>query len=39
LTVEEQALTGVTPDFVRLSVGIETAEDIIEDLDQALNKA
>jgi O-acetylhomoserine (thiol)-lyase len=36
LTVEEQGLTGVTDDFVRLSVGIETIDDIIADLDQAL---
>ncbi len=36
LSEEEQLQTGVTPDFVRLSVGIEDVEDIIEDLDQAL---
>ena len=36
LTPDEQATTGVTPDFIRLSIGIEDAEDIIEDLDQAL---
>ncbi len=36
LTPEEQALTGVTDDYVRLSVGLETASDIIDDLDQAL---
>lgn len=39
LTPEEQAETGVTPDFVRLSIGIEDVEDIIADLDQALAKA
>jgi len=39
LTVEEQAATGVTPDFIRLSVGIENVEDIIADLDRALAKA
>ncbi|MGE5551308.1 MAG: homocysteine synthase [Bacteroidota bacterium] len=39
LSEEEQLATGVTPDFIRLSVGIEHAEDIIEDLDQALAKA
>ncbi len=39
LTVEEQAATGVTPDFIRLSVGIEDVEDIIADLDLALAKA
>jgi len=37
LTVEEQAKTGVTPDFVRLSIGTEDIEDIIEDLNQALS--
>lgn len=36
LTVEEQAKTGVTPDFVRLAIGTEDIEDIIEDLNQAL---
>lgn len=36
LTREEQLKTGVTPEYVRLSVGIEDIEDIIEDLDQAL---
>jgi len=36
LTREEQAATGVTEDYVRLSVGIEDFEDIKEDLDQAL---
>lgn len=39
LTEEEQEATGVTPDFVRLSVGIEHPEDLIADLDQALAKA
>jgi O-acetylhomoserine (thiol)-lyase len=38
LTPEEQTLTGVSDDFVRLSVGIETLEDIIADLEQALAK-
>jgi len=36
LTPEEQQATGVTPDFIRLSVGIEHVDDIIADLDQAL---
>jgi O-acetylhomoserine (thiol)-lyase len=36
LTPEEQLATGVTPDFIRLSVGLETVEDIIADIDQAL---
>ncbi len=38
LTPEEQQITGVTDDYVRLSVGIETIDDIIADLDQALAK-
>ena len=33
---EELLSTGVTPDFIRLSIGIEDIEDIIADLDQAL---
>jgi O-acetylhomoserine (thiol)-lyase len=36
LSAEEQLATGVTPDLVRLSVGIEDVRDIIADLDQAL---
>jgi O-acetylhomoserine (thiol)-lyase len=36
LTKEEQAATGVSEDYIRLSVGIEDADDIIEDIDQAL---
>lgn len=36
LSEEEQQATGVTPDFVRLSVGIEDPDDLIADLDQAL---
>ncbi|MCE5268115.1 MAG: PLP-dependent transferase [Planctomycetaceae bacterium] len=36
LTPEEQAQTGVTDEFVRLSIGIEDIDDIIADLDQAL---
>ena len=39
LTPAEQAATGVTSDFIRVSVGIEDVEDIIADLDQALAKA
>ena len=34
--VEVKAKTGITDDLVRISVGVEEAEDIIEDLDQAL---
>jgi O-acetylhomoserine (thiol)-lyase len=37
--VEEQAETGVTPELVRLSVGIEDIRDIIADLDQAIEIA
>jgi O-acetylhomoserine (thiol)-lyase len=36
LTKAEQAATGVTEDYVRLSIGIEDPDDIIEDIDQAL---
>ena len=38
LSVEEQTQAGVTPDFVRLSIGIEDIDDILWDLDQALKK-
>jgi O-acetylhomoserine (thiol)-lyase len=37
LTASEQLETGVTSDFIRLSVGLETVEDLLDDLDQALN--
>jgi O-acetylhomoserine (thiol)-lyase len=36
LTHKEQAATGVTEDYIRLSIGIEDPIDIIEDIDQAL---
>ncbi len=36
LTPEEQVSTGVTDDFVRLSIGLENIDDILADLDQAL---
>jgi len=39
LSVEEQASTGVTPELVRLSVGIEDIRDILADLDQAIEIA
>jgi O-acetylhomoserine (thiol)-lyase len=39
LTVEEQISTGVTDDYVRLSVGLESLDDIIADLDQALKRS
>ena len=38
LSEAEQRATGVTPELVRLSVGIEDVRDIIADLDQALGK-
>jgi O-acetylhomoserine (thiol)-lyase len=38
LSTEEQIQTGVTDDYIRLSIGLETTNDIIEDLDQALSK-
>jgi O-acetylhomoserine (thiol)-lyase len=36
LTPQQQLSAGVSPDFVRLSIGIEDIEDILWDLDQAL---
>lgn len=39
LSASEQQATGVTPDFIRLSIGIEHVDDIIADIDQALKKA
>jgi O-acetylhomoserine (thiol)-lyase len=38
LTAEEQVSSGVSPDYVRLSVGIEDEVDILADLEQALSK-
>jgi O-acetylhomoserine (thiol)-lyase len=38
LSSEEQLASGVTPDFIRLSVGLEHIDDIIADLEQALNQ-
>jgi O-acetylhomoserine (thiol)-lyase len=38
LTSQEQESTGVTQDYIRLSIGIEDVEDIKEDIDQALRK-
>ena len=37
MLVEEQRRAGVTPEMIRISVGIEHVDDIIADLDQALN--
>jgi O-acetylhomoserine (thiol)-lyase len=39
LTSQEQKATGVTQDYIRLSIGIEDPEDIIEDIEQALQKS
>jgi O-acetylhomoserine (thiol)-lyase len=39
LSAAEQLATGVTPDFIRLSIGLEHIDDILADIDQALNKA
>jgi O-acetylhomoserine (thiol)-lyase len=38
LSPAEQLAAGVTPDFIRLSIGIEDVDDILWDLDQALGK-
>jgi O-acetylhomoserine (thiol)-lyase len=39
LSSEEQLSAGVTPGYVRLSIGIENIEDIVADIEQALKKA
>lgn len=39
LTREEQKETGVTEDYIRLSIGLEDVEDIKDDIDQALRNA
>jgi O-acetylhomoserine (thiol)-lyase len=39
LSAEDQISAGVSDDMIRVSVGIEHIDDIIEDFDQALNKA
>src|SRR5512135_535509 len=38
LSPEEQRATGVTPDFIRLSVGLEHIDDLLKDIEQALEK-
>jgi len=38
LSSEEQLATGVTPDFIRLSIGLEHIDDILRDIEQALQK-
>ena len=39
LTEEEQLTAGVTPDMIRISVGLETIDDILWDIEQALEKS
>jgi O-acetylhomoserine (thiol)-lyase len=39
LNEEQQKAAGITPDLVRLSIGIEHIDDILEDIDQALHVA
>ena len=39
LNEDEQRAAGITPDMIRISVGLETADDIIWDIEQALSKA
>jgi len=39
MTAEEQLKAGVTPDMIRMSVGIETLDDILWDIDQALEES
>jgi len=39
LSEQDQKDAGVTPDQIRLSIGIEDVEDLIDDLEQALQKA
>jgi len=39
LNEEQQRSAGVSPEFIRLSIGLEDIEDILWDLDQALQSA
>lgn len=39
LSPEEQFATGVTPDFIRLSVGLEHIDDILVDIEQGFTKS
>lgn len=39
LNPEQQSLAGITPGMVRLSVGIETIDDILADIQEALDQA
>ena len=38
-TAQQRAVSLITPGTVRLSIGLEDADDLVEDLDQALDKA
>jgi cystathionine gamma-lyase len=39
LPIEERARMGITDDLIRLSVGVEDAQDLIQDVQQALDSA
>ncbi len=39
LSQEERCRMGITDNYIRLSVGLEGAKDLINDIDQALKKA
>jgi O-acetylhomoserine (thiol)-lyase len=39
MSEEEQVKAGVTPDMIRMSIGLETLDDILWDIDQALATA
>ena len=39
LTTEQQVAAGASPDVVRISIGIEDADDLMRDLDRAINVA
>jgi O-acetylhomoserine (thiol)-lyase len=39
LSEQEQRASGLTPDLIRLSIGLEHIDDILADIDQALNSA
>jgi O-acetylhomoserine (thiol)-lyase len=39
LTAEQQEAAGASPGVVRVSIGLEDADDLVADLDQALSKA
>jgi O-acetylhomoserine (thiol)-lyase len=39
MSIDEQAKAGVSPETIRLSVGLEHIDDILSDLDQALDAA